>query len=167
MYLLTVSQLELHSFQIPTTMSDSQSINTSLLEVKISSKNESVCIRHLSNLTLPTIFHAWWASMNIGSKRRIAWSNSGHAPLWHFYLHRRIEETGIPAIITIIYHQVLRNPSENGTGFRRKYLLAKAHIGKLHKLTESEVSKLTNSTFDETALAILKRKGGRGTTMVT
>jgi hypothetical protein len=35
-----------------------------------------------------------------------------------------------------------------------KHLLAKAHIRKLNELTQSEVSELTKSTVDETALAI-------------
>ena len=48
-----------------------------------------------------------------------------------------------------------------------KHLLAKAHIAKLHKLTESEVTELTSSTVDETALAILKRQGSRGITIVS
>jgi hypothetical protein len=47
-----------------------------------------------------------------------------------------------------------------------KHLLAKAHIAKLNELTESEVSELTNSTVDETALAILKRQASRGNTIV-
>jgi len=51
---------------------DTQSLNTSLLEVMISWKNERVFIRDLSDLTLQIIFDAWWASMNVGSKRRIA-----------------------------------------------------------------------------------------------
>ena len=38
-------------------------------------------------------------------------------------------------------------------------MLVKAHIAKLNKLTESDVSELTKSTVDETALAILKRHG--------
>jgi hypothetical protein len=38
----------------------------------ISSKNERVFIRDLSDLTLQIIFDAWWASMNEGSKRPIA-----------------------------------------------------------------------------------------------
>jgi len=42
MSLLTVSQLELHSLQLPTAMSDSQSINTSSLQVTISSKNDQI-----------------------------------------------------------------------------------------------------------------------------
>jgi hypothetical protein len=48
-----------------------------------------------------------------------------------------------------------------------KQLLAKAHIAKLNKLTESEVTELTSSTVDETALAILKRQGSRGITIVS
>jgi hypothetical protein len=63
-------------------MSDTKSLNTSLLEVMISSKNERVFIRDLSDLTLQIIFDAWWASMNVGLKRPIAWNNSRHAPSW-------------------------------------------------------------------------------------
>jgi len=48
-----------------------------------------------------------------------------------------------------------------------KHFLAKAHIAKLNKLTESEVTELTSSTVDETALAILKRQGSRGITVVS
>jgi len=48
-----------------------------------------------------------------------------------------------------------------------KHLLAKAHIAKSNKLTESEVTELTSSTVDETALAILKRQGSRGITIVS
>jgi len=48
-----------------------------------------------------------------------------------------------------------------------KHLLAKAHIAKLNELTESEVTELTSSTDDETALAILKRQGSRGITTVS
>jgi len=40
-----------------------------------------------------------------------------------------------------------------------KHLLAKAHLAKLNKLTESEVSELTKITVVETALAILLRQG--------
>jgi len=46
-----------------------------------------------------------------------------------------------------------------------KHLLAKAHITKLIKLTESEVTELTSSMVAETALAILKRHGSRGITL--
>jgi hypothetical protein len=48
-----------------------------------------------------------------------------------------------------------------------KHLLVKAHIAKLNKLTESEVTELTSSTVDETALAILKRQGSDGITIVS
>jgi hypothetical protein len=47
-----------------------------------------------------------------------------------------------------------------------KHLLAKVHIAKLNELTESEVSELTSTSVDETALAILKRQGSRGITIV-
>jgi len=148
-------------------MSDTQSLNTALLEVMISSKDERVIIRHLSDLTLQIIFDAWWASMNVGSKRPIAGRNSRHAPSWRFYLHWGIEETGSPGIICIVCHQVLRNPSEHGTSSIGKHLLAKAHIAKLNELTELEVTELTSSTVDETALDILKRQGSRGITIVS
>jgi len=39
-----------------------KSSNTSLLEVIIPSKDEHVSIRDLSDLTLQTIFDAYWAS---------------------------------------------------------------------------------------------------------
>jgi len=133
----------------------------------ISSKNECVLIRDLSDLTLQIIFDAWWASMDVALKGPIAWKNSRHAPSWRFYLHCGIEETGSPGIICIVCHEVLRHPSEHGTSSMGKHLLAKAHIAMLNKLTESEVTELTSSTVDETALAILKRQGSRGITIVS
>jgi len=148
-------------------MSDLQSLNTSLLEVKISSKNERFFIRDLNDLTLQIIFDAWWASLNVGLKCSIAWKNSRHAPSWRFYLHCGIEETGSPGIICIICHQVLHHPSEHGTSSMGKHLLAKAHIAKLNELTESEVTELTSPTVDEAALTILKRQGSRGITIVS
>jgi uridylate kinase len=48
-----------------------------------------------------------------------------------------------------------------------KHLLAKAHIAKLNELTVSEVTEMTSSTVDETALAILKRQRSRGITIVS
>jgi len=105
--------------------------------------------------------------MNVGSKQPTAWKNSTHVPLWRFYLHCGIEETGSPGIICIVCHQVLRHPSEHGTSSMGKHLLAKAHIARLNELTESEVTELTSSTVDETALAILKRQGSRGITIVS
>jgi len=134
----------------------------------ISSKNEcGVFMRDLSNLTLQIIFDAWWASMNLGSKGPIAWNNSRHAPSCRLYLHSGIEESGSPGIICIICHQVLCHPSEHGTSSMGKHMLAKAHIAKLNELTESEVTELTSSTVDKTALAILKRQGSRGITIVS
>jgi len=105
--------------------------------------------------------------MNIGSKRPIAWNNSRHAPSWRFYLHCGMEENSSPGIICIVCHQVLRHPSEHGTSSMGKHLLAKAHIAKLNQLTESEVTELTSLTVNETALAILKRQGSRGITIVS
>jgi hypothetical protein len=48
-----------------------------------------------------------------------------------------------------------------------KHLLAKAHMAKLNELTESEVTELTGSMVDETALAILKRQGSWGMIIVS
>jgi hypothetical protein len=148
-------------------MSDSQSLNTLLLVVMISSKNKRVFIHDLRDLTLQTIFDAWWASMNVGSKRPIAWNNSRRTPLWQFYLQCGIEETGSPGNICIMCHQVLRHPSEHGTSSTCKHLLAKVNIAKFKELTVSEVIELTSSSVAETALAILKRHGSRDIPIVS
>jgi len=166
MYPLTVTRIELHRVQFPTAMSDTKSLNTSLLEVMISSQNVSVCICDLSDLTLQIVFDAWWASMNVGSKQSIAWNNSRHVPSWRFFSHRGIEDTGSPGIICIVCHQVLRHPSERETSSMGKHVLANTHIAKLNELTASEVTELTCSTVDETALAILKRQGSQGIPIV-
>jgi len=121
-YLLTVTQIELPRVQFPTTMSDTQSLNTSLLEVMISSKNERVYIPDLSDLTLQIIPDDWWASMIVCSKRPIAWKNSRHAPSWRFDLYCGIEETGSPGIICVVCHQVLRRPLEHGTSSMGKHV---------------------------------------------
>ena len=63
-------------------MSDSKSLNTSMLEVIISSKNEHVFIHDLSKLTLQIIFDVWWAAMNVGTKRPIPRNNTTHASPW-------------------------------------------------------------------------------------
>jgi hypothetical protein len=133
----------------------------------MSSKNKDVFIRDLSDLTLHIIFDAWWAWMNVGSKRPIAWKNSRHVPSGWFYLHCGIEETGSPGIICLVCHQLLRHPSEHVTSSIRKHLLAQAHITKLNELTESEVTVLTSSMAGDSALAILKRQGSRGITIVS
>jgi len=166
-FLLAVSWVSLPSFLIPTAMSDSKSLNTLLLEVIISSKDERVIIRDLSNLTLQIIFNAWWDSMNVGSMRPIAWNKSRHASLCGLYLYCGIEETGSPGIICIVCHQVLCQSSEHGTSSMGKQLLAKAHIAKLNELTVSEVTESTSMTVNETALAILKRQGSRRITIVS
>jgi len=163
---LTVSQLESHSLQHPTAMLDSQSTNTLLVEVMISAKSERVCIRHFTDLTFHIIFDSWWALINVGSKHPIAWNNSRHVPLWRFYLHCSIEETGNPGIIFIVCNQVLHHPLEHETRSMVKHLQAKAHIAKFNELTESKVSELTITPADEPALAILKRQGSRGITIV-
>ena len=103
--------------------------------------------------------------MNVGLKNPITWKNSGHAPSWHFYLHCGIEENSCPGIICIVCHQVLRHPSEHGTSSMGKHLLAKAHMAKLNELTWSEVSELTSTNVDKTALAIVKIQGSRGITL--
>ena len=110
----------------------------------ICSKNERVFICNLSDLTLQIIFDAWWASMNVGSKRLIAWNNSRHAPSWRFDFHCGIEETGIPGIIYIVCHQVLRHPSEHGTSSLGKPLQPKTHIARSNELTVLEVTELTS-----------------------
>jgi hypothetical protein len=105
--------------------------------------------------------------MKVGSKRPIAGNNCRHSSSGWFYLNPWIEETGSRGIIFIICHEVLCHPSEHWTSSMRKHLLATAHIGKLNKLRESEVTELTSSTVDETALAILKSPGRRGSTIVS
>jgi len=65
MLLWALSRVRVPCFLIPTGISDSKSLNTSLLEAMISSKNECVFIRDLSDLTLQIIFDALWASMNV------------------------------------------------------------------------------------------------------
>jgi len=105
--------------------------------------------------------------MDVGSKPPIPWNNSRLAPLWGCYLHCRIEETGSPGIIYINCHQVPHHPSEHGTSSMWKHLLAKAHIAKLNEFTVSEVTELTCSILDETALTILKRHGSQEITIVS
>jgi hypothetical protein len=132
----------------------------------ICSKNQRVFIRELSDITFQIIFNVWWPSMNVGSKRPIPLKKPRHAPSWRFYLQCGIEDTGSPGIICIMCHQVLRHSSDYGTSSMGKHLLAKAHIAKLNELTESEVTELTSLTVDETALAMLKRQGSLGITIV-
>jgi len=166
-YPLTVTQIVLRRVQFPTVMSDTQSLNTSLLGVMICSKTECSFIRELRDRTLQIIFNVWWTSMNVGAMWPVAWNNIRHAPSWRFYLHCGIEETGRRSIICIICHQVLRHPSEHGTSSMGKHLPVKAQIGKLHKSTVSEVTKSTTSTVDETTFAILKRERSQGILIIS
>ena len=69
--ILPVFRVGLPSCPIPTAMLDSQSLNTSLLEVMISSRYKGVLIRDLSDLTLQIIFDALWDSMNVDSTQPI------------------------------------------------------------------------------------------------
>ena len=48
-----------------------------------------------------------------------------------------------------------------------KHLLAKARLAKLNEFIPSEVTELTSSTVDATALVILKMQGSRGITTVS
>jgi hypothetical protein len=105
--------------------------------------------------------------MNVGSKHHIACNNSRHGSFWLFHLHYGIEETSSPGIICIVCHQVLHHLPEDETSSMGKHLLAKAHIVKLKKWTEPEVTELTSSMIDETASTILKRQGCRGTTTLS
>jgi hypothetical protein len=148
-------------------MSESKSWGTSLLQDMISSKNEYVFICDLSDLTLQINVNGWSASMNVRSKRPIAWNNSRHTPSWRFFLHCVIDESHCLSIIHIVCHQLLRHASDHETSLMGKHLLAKAHIATLNELTESEVTELTSLTVDETVLAILKRQGSQGITIVS
>jgi len=148
-------------------MLDSKSWNTSLLEVRITSKNEHIRICEVSKLIFQIIFDAWLASINVGLKRPIAWNKSRHASSWQFYLHSGSEETGNPGIIRIICHQLLCHPSEHGTSSMGKHFLDKAQIAKLNKFKESDVAELTSSMVNETALAMLRWQGSWGITIVS
>jgi len=133
----------------------------------ISFGNQRVSIWDLSDLTFEIILDSWWASINVGSKHPVAWTHSGQAPSWGFYLHCGMEENRSPGIICIICHEGLSHPSEHGTSSMGKHLLARSHIAKLYEFPELEVTKLTSSLVDETALAILKRQGSQGITLLS
>jgi len=148
-------------------MSDSESANTLFLEVMITSKNERVFIRDLSDLTLQIIFDAWWDSTNVGWKGQIASKNYRHVPSWRFYLHYWIQDTGCPRIICIICHEVYRHSTDHGTISIGKHLPVNAQIAKVNESTESEVPELTSSMVAKAALATLKRQGCWGITIVS
>jgi hypothetical protein len=105
--------------------------------------------------------------MNVGLKWPIAWNHSRHVHSWRSNLHCGIEETGSAGVICIVCHQVLCHPLAHETRTMGKHLLANAHIAKLNELTLSEVTELTSSTVDETALAIHKRRASCGIPIVS
>jgi hypothetical protein len=70
-----VSQVVLPYSLITPTMLHSKTLNTSLLEVMISSKNEPVFIHHLSNLTLPIIFDTWWVALPTFPNARVGFGS--------------------------------------------------------------------------------------------
>jgi hypothetical protein len=72
---LTVTQVKLLKVQFPTAMTDTKSLNTSWLDVMISSKTQCVFIRDLSYITLQIIFDGLWAAMDLGSNRPFGWDN--------------------------------------------------------------------------------------------
>jgi len=165
--LSAVCWVELRHILILAAMLHSNCLNSSLLEVFISSKNECVFVRELREMTLQIIFDAYWASTNVGSKHPIPWKNSSHASSWRCYFHCQIEETGSSGIICIICHQVLHHLSEHGSSSMGKYFLETAYITKLNELTELEVSELTSSTVDGITLAIQNMQGSWGITIVS
>jgi len=133
----------------------------------ISSKDKCVIILDSRGLGLEIIFDTWSRSMNVDTNCPLAWNASRHAPSWRFYLHCGIGETASTGIICIVSHQVLPHPSEHWTSSMGKLLLAKVQMANLNELTESEVSELSTTAIDETALAILKRQGSRTITILS
>jgi len=83
--LWTVSEVEMGSYQIFTMMSDAASLDSPVLEVVISSNNECVIIRDLTDRTLQIILDARCSSLTVGWKCTIAWNNSSHVPSWQFF----------------------------------------------------------------------------------
>jgi hypothetical protein len=148
-------------------MLDSKSLKTYFLEIMISSKNEQVCIHDLNHLTLLIILAAWWASINVGSKHSVPSNISRLVPSWRFHVHYRFEETSSGETFCIVSDQVRHHPSDHGTSSGGKLVLAKAQIAKLNALSKSEGAKVTKSTVDEAALAILKRHGSSRIALVS
>lgn len=67
--LSAVSQIGLPSCIISTAMLESESWNTSLLQVMVSSKNNQVLFHDVCDHSVPTIVNAWWAFINVSFKR--------------------------------------------------------------------------------------------------
>jgi len=148
-------------------ISNSQSFYSVILEDMISSKNESVIIHDLSDLTLQIIFDSSQVSGNVGLKSWNACNNSSHGPLWCIDFQCGIEEISSHFIVCIVYHQVLRHRSEHVTSSLAKQYMAKPLIARLNGLIEFEVSELTSRTVDDTALGILMRQHSPGIAIVS
>lgn len=80
--LVTITQLKLCSIQFPTAMSDSNSVNSFLLEVIMSSQNKSIFSHDSFNHTWQMILIASRTTLNAASKRHILWNDSSQAPSW-------------------------------------------------------------------------------------
>jgi hypothetical protein len=132
-----------------------------------SAQNLPLFICDLGDLTVQIILDAWWASMNVCSKKPIGWNISRHAPLWQFYLYCGIKNTGSPGIIIIVCHQAPHHSSEHRNCSMGKHLLGKVQISRLNDITVSEGTELTSSTVDEMALAIIKKQASRGIPIVS
>jgi len=148
-------------------MSDSSSANTSLPEVIIFSKRQRVIIYNSSDRAFEILFDSLWASMNGISKRPTDSNDSLRTSSSRCYFRCGILETGSPAIIPIVSHQVLRQSFEHGTSLLGIHFVATVHIAQLKRLPESEIIELTSSTVAETALDILMRQGSRGILIVS
>jgi len=82
--------------------------------------------------------------------------------VWGAELRRpaALASSALSVIKLFVIHQTLV-PAEWGIT-----CLQKPHITQLNELSESEVSELTMSMFNETTFAILRRQGRRGITIV-
>lgn len=163
---MTVSQVKLCSFQIPTTMLHSKSANTSLPQVMMTSRNQGIFVRDLSDVTFQIISYDWLAFMNVSLKRSRTWDSPGHEPDWRFNLHCQIRETRNTSYICTVWHELLRPPSAHQTGSMGQHSPAKALIAKWKEFSDSQVSEFTASTDDDTAFPRLKRQGSRGIGLV-
>jgi len=148
-------------------MSDSKSLNTSLLEVIISSKNEHVFMHDLSDHSFQIIVDIWGVSMTLGLKWPVVWNISRHVALWQICLHCRIDKTGSHGIISLVCHHDLHYPFTTWDLLNVETVTGKAHIGMLNELTESDVTEWHTLTVDETALAIVNKQGCQRVTIVS
>jgi hypothetical protein len=78
-----------------------------------------------------------------------------------------LAKSSSPAPICIVSHQEHCHPSWHGTSAIGNYLPATVQIPKLNKLTMLEDTKFTSSIVHELALAMLKRQGSWGVSIVS